>query len=148
MRLARIAILSLTIFAFAIPHSRSFATEVSGKVAASMYNHDDDVSTHDYSIGRVRLKLLAKDILFNDSNFRLSGSVRSSSGDYNSSIPNQRIDTARLELHDAFSLLDINIGRQQVDEAPYARVDGGDIKLKLFKSSGVGMFGGLAPRSV
>jgi hypothetical protein len=124
----------------------AYAADIRGNMAGSIYNRDDDYSTHDYSITRFKLKLDASDFAGEDTSFHFKGSTRSvGAADYNSAIPDQRIDKAYIQFNNLFSIVDTGLGRQLIKEIPSARVDGANLKINMGDGFGVGVFGGQSP---
>jgi len=122
------------------------AAEISGRVSASIYNHDDDVAERDYTFTRLRLKFHAADFIGDNTFLNFSGSARSSgANDFNSATPDDRIYYANLEFRRAFNFADVIVGRQYLAELAGARVDGGHLRLWLGEKFGAGLFGGMAP---
>ncbi|VAX20047.1 hypothetical protein MNBD_NITROSPINAE02-1392 [hydrothermal vent metagenome] len=124
---------------------RAYA-EMHGAITGSYYNHDDDIDSYNFTFTRLRLKLDVNDFMGENVSLRLRGSTRSVGGnDYNSTIPNNRIDTVKLTINKIFSIIDVQIGRQTMRDIPGARVDGAQLRVNLGKNFGVGTFGGAAP---
>lgn len=132
--------------AMALLADGAHAAEINGGLSGSFYNHDDDVSAHDYSITRMRLRLNASEFAGDNVFARFSGSFRSAgANDYNDEIPDSRIDEAKVEVRKAWDLFDVELGRHFVRDLPAARVDGGTLRMYLGDGLGVGVFGGQAP---
>lgn len=124
----------------------AYAAEISGGLSGSIYNRDDDVSTQDYSITRMRLRLNASEFAGDNVFAKFSGSFRSAgSNDYNDEIPDSRIDEAKVEVRKAWDLFDMELGRHFIRDLPAARVDGGSLRMYVGENLGVGVFGGQAP---
>ncbi len=124
----------------------ALAQSVTGFISGSIYNRDDDVAAQDFSITRVRIRLNVEELIGDGTALRLKGATRSSgSGTFSEDIPGARFETAKLEFKQAFSLVDIHLGRQYIDYMPTARLDGANIVYPLGETSGVGLFGGLEP---
>ena len=145
MRLAPAIALIATLLAVAMPPAAS-AVKVSGGLSGSVYNRDDDISSQDYTISRMRLKLDAEELGNEKTSFHFTGATRSTgANDFNSQIPDSRIDTATLGIQGAFSFLDATVGRQYIQQIPTARVDGVNIRVHMGKNFGIGAFGGQEP---
>ncbi|MDH5508938.1 MAG: hypothetical protein OEZ32_01140 [Nitrospinota bacterium] len=128
---------------WALPAS---AVNLSGRLAGSYYNHDDDVSEQDRSVSRFKLRLDITDFMAYDSAFHLKTITRSVSGhDYNGNLPSQRIDRAEFELKGLGGFMDLHLGRMNIQDLFSTRVDGASVDFHLGKTFGLGVFGGQTP---
>lgn len=128
--------------------SPAYAFTLKGGVQGSYFSANDEVAGgQNFQIGRLNLRLNASGLGGNENltmDFR--GSRRIVSGDdYNENIPEQRIETAKVQWHKALRYFDISLGRDRINNIGSAKVDGTHVKFAVSKIWGLGAFTGTAP---
>lgn len=117
-----------------------------GRVAVGSMSVDDSSPAGDFNSTRVYYRLIAEDVAgWEDVNVNIDGRARSSSPDYNDDIPSNRLLLLNLEVKKILNRINLTLGRSFIDEMVGRQVDGADIELRLYRRSGVGLFGGGRP---
>lgn len=150
-------ILLAFLFLFSISNDCSFAdgdqnadplkqgSEYHGLISVEDYYSNDSSSSYDFNFLTTRLRLDATKLNSSGTlSFHFDGRERNNLGshDYNSSIPNERIDVLDFEYN--APRLFLSAGRVWTREVPVERLDGLNMVLRN-GSSGIGFFGGLKP---
>lgn len=138
-------LLILTILTIVCPLTAA-AVQIKGRVSASLYNQNDDVSSYDYNILTTRLKFDVSEFDGNNKSIHFRGKYRNSGrNDFNGQTPDYRINSASLNINNVFGGIDMVMGRHHIDYLPGARVDGLQASFSMSETYGAGIFGGFKP---